>query len=351
MPTLGQSVTMRDVAQRAGVSKALVSMVFRGVAGPSAETSKRVLEVADELGYRHNRTAALMKLRRTHQIGVMANIRNSFHAELVEHVVEAADRLGYEVVLGPVTPTHAESKVVETLLDFRCEALILIGPELAAAELAELGARLPVVVVGRRVPSAPVDVVRTADGHGIGDVVDHLVRLGHRHITHLDGGTGVIAADRRTGYKRAMRRHGLGEQIDIVAGDFTEHAGIEAAAALLARPLPPTAVVAANDRSAVGLLSALQRAGVGVPEEVSVAGYDDSQLAQLAHIELTSVSQQSQQQGAKAVEAVVERLDQGRAERAEIVLQPRLVARRTTGPVGTDGPAHRRAPTIADGTE
>ena len=135
--------TMQDIADKVGVSKALVSLVFRNAAGPSAETRQRVFAAAEELGYRINRTAALMTARRTHHLGVTINIRNSFHTEIVEHIVAAADRAGYEVVLGAVTPTNDEAKVIETLLDFRCEGILLIGPELSASELASLGERCP----------------------------------------------------------------------------------------------------------------------------------------------------------------------------------------------------------------
>ena len=120
---------MQDIADKVGVSKALVSLVFRKAPGPSAETRQRVFAAADELGYRVNRTAALMTARRSHHIGVTINIRNSFHAEIVEDIVAAADRAGYEVVLGAVTPTHGEAKVIDTLLDFRCEGVLLLGPE------------------------------------------------------------------------------------------------------------------------------------------------------------------------------------------------------------------------------
>ncbi len=327
-----RAVTMQDVADHVGVSKALVSMVFRRVTGPSAETRRRVLEAAEKLGYRPNRSAALLSLRRSHLIGVMANIRNTFHAELVEDIVAEADGFGYEVVLGAVTPTHGEMAVVETLLDFRCEALILLGPELADARLAELGERAPVVVVGRRVPGPSVDVVRTADARGIGRVVDHLVELGHRRISHLSGGSGTIPNDRKSGYMRAMKRHGLGDAIDIIDGDFTEHAGILAARELLGRRKRPTAVCAANDRSAIGLLDELRRSGIEVPGGIAVAGYDDSMLAQLAHIDLTTVSQEPREQADRAVKAVVERLDEGRRERLDVLLEPRLVIRHTTMP-------------------
>jgi LacI family transcriptional regulator len=321
---------MQDIADHVGVSKALVSLVFRNAPGPSAETRKRVLAAADELGYRVNRTAALMTARRSHLIGVMANIRSTFHAELVEDIVAEADGHGYEVVLGAVTPTHTEPAVVETLLSFRCEALILLGPELDDTTLTELGERTPVVLVGRRSPSRSIDVVRTADGRGIGRVVDHLVALGHRRISHLSGGTGSIPNERKAGYLRAMKRHGLDDAIDVIDGDFTEHSGILAARELLGRRPRPTAVCAANDQSAIGLLDQFLRAGVDVPRDMAVAGYDDSMLARLAHIDLTSVSQEPRQQSERAVKAVIGRLDEGRRDRLDVVLEPRLVVRHTT---------------------
>ncbi len=322
--------TMQDIADQVGVSKALVSLVFRKAPGPSEETRAKVFAAAEELGYRVNRTAALMTARRSHLIGVMTDIRNSFHAEMVEDIVEASDRAGYEVVLGAVTTTHGESKVIDTLLDFRCEGVILLGPESDVATLTEMGQQLPTVVVGRRVASPALDVVRAADARGIGAVVDHLVGLGHRRIVHVTGGSGSIAADRRKGYLRAMRRNGLDEHVEFIEGDFTENAGVDAAKVLLTADRLPSAVVCANDRSAVGVLDALRRAGVDVPGAVSITGYDDSVLAQLGHIDLTSVSQAPREQANRAVEAVVERLDRGRTEPASSVLMPQLVVRGTT---------------------
>jgi DNA-binding LacI/PurR family transcriptional regulator len=322
--------TMQDIADQVGVSKALVSLVFRKAPGPSEETRAKVFAAAEELGYRVNRTAALMTARRSHLIGVMTDIRNSFHAEMVEDIVEASDRAGYEVVLGAVTTTHGESKVIDTLLDFRCEGVILLGPESDVATLTEMGQQVPTVVVGRRVASPALDVVRAADARGIGAVVDHLVALGHRRIVHVTGGPGSIAADRRKGYLRAMRRNGLDELVEFIEGDFTENAGVDAAKVLLTAGRLPSAVVCANDRGAVGVLDALRRAGVDVPGAVSITGYDDSVLAQLGHIDLTSVSQAPREQANRAVEAVVERLDRGRTEPASSVLMPQLVVRGTT---------------------
>lgn len=333
MPDRQARPTMQDIADRVGVSKALVSLVFRKAPGPSEETRQRVLAAADELGYRVNRTAALMTARRTHLIGVTTDIRNSFHAEIVEHIVAAADKAGYEVVLGAVTPTHGEAKVIETLQDFRSEGLLLIGPELPTETLAALGEQLPTVVIGRRVAAESLDVVRTADARGIGSLVDYLVGLGHRRIVHVAAGRGVIAADRRTGYLRAMRKHGLDADARVLDGDFTEASGMAAASMLIAEGLP-TAVVCANDRVAVGVIDTLRRRGITVPDDVSVAGYDDSALARLGHIDLTTVSQQPREQADRAIEAVVARLDGERSEPVSSVLQPKLVIRTTTAPPG-----------------
>jgi DNA-binding LacI/PurR family transcriptional regulator len=260
------------------------------------------------------------------------DVRNTFHAELVTDLDAAATGLGYDLVLSTLTPARDERRAAEILLDFRCEALILLGPDEPAGWLNALGSELPVVVVGRRVPSAAVDVVRAADDRGVAQAVSHLAGLGHRDIAFVDGGSGTIAADRRRGYRQAMRRRGFAGHLRIIPGDHTEEAGTRAAAALTAGENLPTAVITSNDRCAVGLLDALSRLGVAVPGAVSVVGYDDSALARLAHVDLTSVSQDARGQAGQAVALAVERLENGRAAPREVVLTPHLVVRGTTGP-------------------
>jgi DNA-binding LacI/PurR family transcriptional regulator len=324
---------LEDVAERVGMSPASVSMVLSNAPGPSAATRERVLEAAAELGYRPDRTASLLARRRTHLVGVLMELGSAFHAELAADLHEAAEGRGYDVVLSAVTRTRDERRAIETLVDFRCEALVLLGPVAPAAQLADLGRQLPVVVIGRRVTTDGVDVVRSADADGVGQAVDHLAGLGHRAIAYVDGGRGPIAADRRRGYRTAMRRHRLGGHLQVIGGDHTEAAGTRAAQALLeaGRPLP-TAVVAFNDHCALGLLDAFSRAGVGVPADVSVVGYDDSSLSRLAHVNLTTVSQDARRQAEHAMAAAVGRLDHGRTAAGEVVLAPHLVVRGTTGP-------------------
>jgi DNA-binding LacI/PurR family transcriptional regulator len=330
--TAAQRLRLEDVAAHVGLSSATVSLVLSNAPGPSAETRRRVLQAAGALGYRPNRAASLLARRRSHLLGVLLEVRNSFHAELVEDLQAAAEQVGYELVLSAVTRTRDEQRAVETLLDFRCEVLILLGPDAPPARLAALGRQLPVIAVGRRVTAGGVDVVRTADDQGVAQAVGYLAGLGHRAIAYVDGGKGVIPGDRRRGYRAAMRRHGLAACIRVIPGDHTEESGLRAAATLLRQPELPTAVLAFNDRCAVGLLDALNRAGVEVPGSVSIVGYDDSPLARLTHVNLTTVSQDTQQQAEHAVAAAVERLDGGRSVAREVVLTPRLVVRRTVGP-------------------
>ncbi|MEV4641871.1 LacI family DNA-binding transcriptional regulator [Actinoplanes sp. NPDC049548] len=329
---MDQRPRLDDVAARVGVSTASVSLVLRGAPGPSAETRRRVLEAAAELGYRADRTASMLARRRRHLLGVMLDIRNPFHAELVEEIQAEADRVGYEVVLSTLTRHRDEERAVETLLDFRCEAVLLLGPDFTDKRLGALAGQVPVVTIGRRVADRDVDVVRSADHLGVAESLAHLIGLGHRRIAFVDGGRGAVAAARRRGYRDAMRRAGLQDEIRIIPGDHTEEGGIRAGRLLAVADDRPTAVVASNDRLAVGLMDAFLRAGLEVPHQVSIVGYDDSTLARLAHIDLTTINQDAPAQAKFAVSAAVQRLDEGRRERVETVLNPHLVIRGSTAP-------------------
>src|SRR3954468_11661876 len=158
---------LADVAAEAGVSTASASLVLRGVPGPSNATRERVLAAAARLGYRPDRTASLLARRRSRLIGVVMDVRNTFHTQLVEDFYEAAEQHGYDPLLSTVTRSRDERRAIETLLDSRCEALVLLGPEVSAPRLVALGQQLPVVVVGRPMPADGVDIVRAADDEGV----------------------------------------------------------------------------------------------------------------------------------------------------------------------------------------
>ena len=315
--------TLQDVAERAGVSRALVSIVMRDAPGASDATRARVRQAADAIGYRPDPRARLLRSQRSNLLGVVFTAGQEFHAGLVDGIYQAAEARGFDVLLSCVTPHHGEAKAVRTLLDDRCEAMLLIGSELPTRELVELDARLPVVALARKVRG--VDSVRSDDVIGAGLAVDHLAGLGHTAVTYLDGGRAPGAAERRKGVRRAAASAGVA--VTIVEGGVTEHAGAAAATALV-DPLP-TAVFAFNDRCALGFLDVMIRAGVQVPQQVSVVGYDDSPLAGLAHVDLTTVGQDSATLAERAVTRAVERIDTD-GPPVDLVCEPRLVLRSST---------------------
>lgn len=323
--------TLKDVAALAGVSRATASLVIRDERGPSAASRDKVRAAAAELGYVPDPAAQLLRRKQSRLLGVVFTARDVFHADLLDGIYPAAEERGWSVVLGAVSAVRTEDRAIEALLASRCAALVLIGGRYGPAALAELNDRVPVVDVGHVSESGPVDEVSSADDEGMAAAVDHLVGLGHTDIVFVDGGTRTGAEERRAGYRAALRRHGLAER--IVPGDNTEVSG--AAAVETLRAALPTAIVANNDQCAVGALDALRRAGVAVPERVSLIGHDDTQLSRLAHVDLTTVAQDAAEIAKIAVESAVARAEGDPAPPRHIRLTPHLIVR------GTTAPAHR----------
>ncbi|BBX67109.1 LacI family DNA-binding transcriptional regulator [Mycolicibacterium psychrotolerans] len=327
---------MADVAERAGVSRTLVSFILDGKPGASEETRQRVLAIAGEIGYQPDSAARLLAQGRSRTLGVMTDVRQLFQAELVTEIYPAAEHLGYEVLLSANLPDRTEGAVVDSLLSHRCGALILLGPNEDPGFFRDLATRAPVVVACRRLPGltsdTPLATVRTNDAKGIRQAVDYLVGLGHRSIHHVDGGADPGSADRSRAYKSAMRAHGLADEIAVIAGAHNEEAGAAAARAMLAEPSLPTAVLAGNDRCALGILDVFTRAGVAVPEDVSLVGYDDNRLSENPRIDLTTIHQDAPDIARNAVELAVQMLVDGAPRTSDVVLEPTLIVRGTTAP-------------------
>lgn len=190
----------------------------------------------------------------------------------------------------------------------------------------------------RPLPSAGIDVVRTADEVGLEQAVAHLAGLGHREIVHVDGGRGSVPRLRRRAYERAMRRHELAEHPRVIPGGDTEAAGTVAAQHLLSAATGATAVIAVNDRCAIGLIDTLTRAGMAVSTAISVIGYDDNPVARFPHIDLTTVSQDTRELTEHAVALLLDRLDNPAAGYQDITVPPHLVVRGTSGPPPTNQP-------------
>jgi DNA-binding LacI/PurR family transcriptional regulator len=327
--------TILDVAERAGVSKSLVSLVMRKSPHVSDEKRAAVLKAAEELGYRPNAVARSLVRRRSYLIGVMlSNVHNPFFADVVDSIEERAAANGYRALFnsGKRVPSR-EQRALETLLELQTDGLILAGTLLDTKTINEAAADgVPIAVISRVMRTDRVDTVTGDDRAGPGLAVDHLVSLGHRRIAHIDGGRGAGARTRRGGFNAAMRRHGL-DPI-AVGGSYTEEGGVAGVRRLVEMGCRATAILAANDLAALGVLQALSEMDLVVPDDVSLIGYDNAWLAEMRLLSLTTIDQARHELGATAVELLIDRLDRGRKEARHVVVTPSLVVRATTGPVG-----------------
>lgn len=343
-PHRAKPPTMDDVAKAAGVSRALVSLVMRDSSKVSRKRRRAVLEAADRLGYRPNLAARALAERRSNTLGVVVNdLHNTFFADIVDGIHELAIENGYRLLLNTAWRTDSdEQQAIEAFLEYRVDAVLVLGPRAGADALQEAARLTPLVCIGAAVDG--VDSVVNDDERGGRLVVDHLVGLGHTDIVHIDGGVGAGATERRTGFLDAMADLDLPAR--VLAGDFTEQSGVDAVDFMIDSGQIPTAVFAANDLSALAVIDRLGRSELRVPEDVSVVGYDNTALSGLGHIGLTTVHQPRREMGRAATKAVLERVEADRRTAVRQIITPELIIRTTTGPLAPAGDGSQRT----DGT-
>jgi DNA-binding LacI/PurR family transcriptional regulator len=311
-----------------------VSLVLRDAPGASAATRERVRRAATELGYNPHLGAQALRQASSKHLGVAFTPAPATEPDIVEYIYPAAMEKGYTVVLSAQTPTRDTRQAVEELLGYRCAALIIIGSTLASNDLKALARRstVPVVIVGAGQKNTYYDVVRSAGDAGISQAVHHLAELGHGDVAYVHSESMPPAQLRLDGYLRATAELSIRPKVIQMAGDYTEESGAEAARQLLREGSLPTAVVTGNDQAALGLMQVLIRAGVSVPEHVSVTGFDDSRIAQLSSVNLTTARQDPAEMGDAAVQAAVRRIGRSNVKPAEFVIMPKLIVRGSTAP-------------------
>jgi len=324
--------TMDDVAARAGVSRALVSLTLRGSSKVSPRSRQAVLAAVAELGYRPNLNARHLASTQTRTLGVVVNdLHNPFFPPVTDGIKHAADEAGYRLLVNSAfLDTEIEAGALDMFIDFGADGVIMVGTRLEESVIERAAAATPVVVVTRPLGSSSFDTVNNDDDAGARLAVRHLVELGHRRIGHISGGSAAGAPRRQAGYEAAMRAAGLAPI--VCGGAFTEASGAAAAAELFDRHGDCSAVFAGNDLSALGALDVIDGRGLAVPADVSVVGYDNTFVSALRHVALTTVDQHGERLGQIAVALLLERMEQGRTTARHEVIQPTLVVRQTTAP-------------------
>jgi DNA-binding LacI/PurR family transcriptional regulator len=335
----GRRPTIRDVAERAGVSKSLVSLVMRDEPMVREEKRRRVKQAADELGYRMNLAARSLSDVRSKTVAVLAaDLRNPLLVDIVERAGQVFEEEGLNTLLiSAVIPSRAswgpriDGRAIGALKDLRVEAMLVVGSVPDRTTLAQVLGDMPVVVAAAGAEGLRADVVRNDDHLGMRLVIDYLAAAGHTAIAHLGGIGGAVAEERRAGYCSAMAHHGLESEIMVADSDFTEDGGYRGAARLLRKGRTVTAIAAVNDLAAIGALSAVADAGLGVPCDVAVTGYDDTFVAAIKQVSLTSVDPDTSGIGSIAAEFVLRRIEDPGRSVEEYLLPPRLVTRYSSG--------------------
>jgi len=334
--------TIRSVAERAGVSKSLVSLVLQGSPRVSDARRQAVLAAIEELGYRPNAAARSLVARRTHTVGVLLHdMRNPWFVEVLDGLNSLLQAHGLRMLMIDARlDRRAGQDFARTFQELRVDGIVVVGTLPDTEGLAEVAARLPTVVAGNHEPRLPhVDLVANDDERGARIATEHLIGLGHRRLAHI-AGRGIVGELRRRGFETAVRAHGLTSGAVVESGDGTEEGGYRAAVRLLApargtgRPAAerPTALFAFNDISGVGALSAAQEMGLAVPADLSLVGYDNTYLARIRHLWLNSVNNASHEVGRRAARCLLARMERPDAPAGQQLVTPELEIRGSTAP-------------------
>lgn len=336
-------ITIKDVAQHAQVSVTTVSHVINGTRFVSEAARERVQQAIAALNYVPSALARSLKSSRTHTVGMMIpNNSNPYFAEIIRGIEDTCFEAGFNVILcNSDDDPLKQSQYVRVLSEKQVDGLIVLSSG-GDSELIETlrSAGMPQVVVDREIDDLAADLVEV--NHELGGYLatKHLLELGHRRIACIAGPQTLSPARQRVqGYQRAL--HELGVKVDdklLRRADFTSAGGHAAMASLLKARQKPSAVFASNDLMAIGAICAAAEAGLSIPQDLSVIGFDDIALAAYSNPPLTTIAQPKHQTGALAARLLMERIAQRDKPLRREILQPALCVRRSTGPAAKGTP-------------
>ncbi|MEY4398463.1 MAG: hypothetical protein RLZ53_1039 [Actinomycetota bacterium] len=327
---VNKKATIYDVAEAAGVSKSLVSLVLRGDSAVSPTKREAVQKAIKKLNYRPSRNAQNLASNRTKTIGmVITEYENLAYSNVLIGLREVFDKQDYQILLTDLhTNPNLHGDAVDALVSMDVEAVVLF---VEPANLNTEGLSIPAIVVGARESTVKgADLIYSNDYLGSQIVLEHLIKLGHKNIAHLSG-LGGIAGNRRKAYVEIMQEQGMPRMVYGESQKTNQLGGYLATKELIASGKPFTAIYAANDYIAAGAISALAEVGKSVPGDVSIVGYDNAPIAREYAMKLTTVDDMGLELGRQAAEQILKHLEGNKSQKPkQIVIEPSLVIRKST---------------------
>ncbi|ANP88989.1 hypothetical protein BA011_24560 (plasmid) [Rhizobium leguminosarum] len=321
--------TMDDIAARAGVSRGAVSLALRRSPKISAKTTEHILRVASEMGYRPNLNASRLAAKDFSTFGLLvSDLHNPIMADILDGFVMTDDGDIPDTYLASgFNSAKTERAMIDSFLSHRVKGVVLLGSLLPDDEIRKLAQQLPTVAVGRSIDS--VDCVLVDDVLGGRLAADHIKKPRHTHVAHIDGGDGAGAAPRKKAFLNAFETTDAVE-LTVLKGDYTQECGYRCARVLFSGRRPPSAIFAANDLTALGVLGAAREFGLIAGKHFDLVGFDDITLAAYDYISLTTISYSRADMGRIARELVQRRCSDVHAPFQTIELPPQLIVRKTS---------------------
>jgi len=326
------NTTIKDVAELAGVHPSTVSRVINDDSRISEKTREKVFLIIKKLGYTPNAIARGLKTKRTHTLGMLIpDITNPFFAEIARGVEDAANKNDFNIILCNTDDRlKKERTYLEILRGKRVDGLILGTAHIKDKSILELEKNnFPYILVSRNIEGLDKNCVIVDDEAGGIMAAEYLIKLGHRRIAHITGPLKTRSAlNRLKGYKLTLKKHEIEYEDELVGeGDFRIKGGYQVMKRFLKLAEPPTAIFAANDLLALGAMQAIQKKNFHIPEDFSVIGFNDIELASFVYPALTTIRQPMLEMGALAVKMLLRIIEEGEFNQRKIVLKPKLIIR------------------------
>ena len=324
--------TIKDVAELAEVHPSTVSRVINGDSRISEKTKKKVLLIIRKLGYTPNAIARGLKTKRTYTLGMLIpDITNPFFAELARGVEDAANKNSFNIILcNTDDKLKKERTYLEILREKRVDGLILGTAHIRDQSILELEKKkFPYILISRNVERLNKNCIIIDDLAGGMMATEYLIKLGHHRIAHISGPLKTRSGlNRLKGYQLALKKHKIEYNDELVGeGDFRINGGYQVMKRFLKLPEPPTAIFAANDLLALGAMQAIQKKNFYIPEDFSIIGFNDIELASFVYPSLTTIRQPILEMGNLAVKMLLKIIIDGEFNQGKIVLKPKLIIR------------------------